>query len=112
MGWLPAEATSRCCLSGFRVERLRQQVVRPGRVANSQIELCEAEPLLGIVSHTEPELRGMIGERLGVRRGQLVIAVRSPATPNTGLIVPTHFAEDARKLRRVVGIVGRDGQWV
>jgi hypothetical protein len=54
----------------------------------------------------------MIGERLAMRRGQLVIAVRSPATPNTGLIVPTHFAEDARKLRRVVWIVGRDGQRV
>src|SRR5215472_15915325 len=107
MGSLPAEATSSCCFSGFRVERSRQQVVCPGRLANSQIELSEAESLRGIVSHIEPELRGMIRERLGVRSGQLVLTVCGQQAPTAGLIIAPHFAENARELRRVIGIVGR-----
>src|SRR6516165_4248472 len=112
MGSLPAEAASRCCFSGFRVERSRQQVVCPGRLANSQIELSETEPLWGIVSRTEPELRGMIGERLGMRSGQLVITVCGQPAPTVGLIVAPHFAENARELRRVIVIVGRGRQRV
>src|SRR5215831_17577296 len=107
MGSLPAEATSSCCFSGFRVERSCQQVVCPGRRAKTQIELSETESLRGIGSGNEPELRGMIGERLGVRSGQLVITVRGQQAPTAGLIVAPHFAENARELRRVIVIVGR-----
>src|SRR5215831_20270023 len=102
-----AEATSRCCASGVRIERLRQQVVCPGRLANSQIELCETESLRGIVSHTEPELRCMIGERRRMSRGQFVVAACCYPTPGDGFLAAADFAENARELRCVVWIVGR-----
>src|SRR5215468_1308315 len=89
----------------FRVERLRQQVVGPWRPANAHIEPCEAERFLRIVPGREPELRRMIGERLGVIRGQCVVAIRRQPAPTAGLVVAPHFAEDARELCGVVGIV-------
>src|SRR6516165_2110184 len=105
-----AEATSRCCSSGVRVERLRQQVVCPGRLAHSQIELCEAESLRGIVSRTKPELRCMIGERRGMSCGQFVVAACCYPMPGDGFLAAADFAKDARELRRVVWIVGRGCQ--
>src|SRR6516162_10126045 len=107
MGELHAEATSRCCSSSVRVERLRQQVVRLGRLANSQIELCETESLPGIVSHTKPELRCMIGERRRMGRGQFVVAACRYPTPGDGFLATADFTEDAGELRCVVWIVRR-----
>src|SRR5262249_27213134 len=104
-GVVRAEATRRCCSSGVRLERLRQQVVCSGCLANSQIELREAEPLQRIVARTEPELRRMIGESSRVSCDQIVVAACRRPTPGGRFFAAAHFAENACELCCVIGIV-------
>jgi hypothetical protein len=78
--------------------------------AEGEVLPCEPQRSPGIAADREPELGGMVGERLRVARKQLVVSGFRVVTPDLRLLGPAGVAQDAGELRRVVGIVGGERQ--
>jgi hypothetical protein len=72
--------------------------------------LRQPEGSLGVAADREPELGGMIGERIVVTREQLVITGLRLGAPGLRLLGSAGVAQDACELRCVIGIVGCDCQ--
>lgn len=70
----------------------------------------EPKRSLGIAADGQPELRRVIGVRLGVARHQLLVACGSVGTPEPSFRRCLAPAQEAGKPGRVVGIVTGEGQ--
>lgn len=80
------------------------------RRAKGEVLPREPQRPPAITADGAPELGGMVGERLRVTGEQLVVTDFCAVTPGLCRLGPAAFAEDARELRGVVGIVGGERQ--
>src|SRR5882672_10140132 len=94
-------------LGGRVAARAAHERAGARRVTVGEVLSREQLRSFAIAADREPELGGVVGERVWVAREQFVIASFNFVAPDLCLLRVAGVTQDAGELHRVIGIVGR-----